>query len=156
MVLPHYMGRSKEVDIEGKKGEENQDDIIRQNSLSSLSPLEDIPLLLPQEPDAQVAHSIDQKLAVKHDNQIDQPNGIYKSFSSSKSKSDHVDPDMPMPDFADELDSADLQNKVHIPDKWSETSEEDDRDVYISEHGQSGPRIACHCQVRITCALEVD
>ncbi|XP_022719474.1 phospholipase D zeta 2 isoform X2 [Durio zibethinus] len=59
MVLPHYMG-NREINIESK-GEVNQKDLSRQDSFSSRSPFEDIPLLLPQESDGLVSNG-DQKL----------------------------------------------------------------------------------------------
>ncbi|XWS38995.1 hypothetical protein CRYUN_Cryun18bG0012000 [Craigia yunnanensis] len=51
MVIPHYMGRSKEIEFESKNVEDNTKGIKRQDSFSSRSSLQDIPLLLPQEAD---------------------------------------------------------------------------------------------------------
>ncbi|XP_060219291.1 phospholipase D zeta 1-like isoform X3 [Lycium barbarum] len=51
MVLPHYMGRSREVEVESKTAELNSKDLNGQDPFPSGSPPEDIPLLLPQEAD---------------------------------------------------------------------------------------------------------
>nr|GMD05809.1 phospholipase D zeta 1-like isoform X1 [Ipomoea batatas] len=58
MVIPHYMGRSREVDVENKNAEviENYD------SFPSESPPEDVPLLLPPEASDMEASNIDNKL----------------------------------------------------------------------------------------------
>lgn len=50
MVIPHYMGRSEDIEAEIKEVEDSHMGITRQDSFSrSSSP--DIPLLLPQEAD---------------------------------------------------------------------------------------------------------
>lgn len=49
MVLPHYLGRSKEIDIERKISDLNPEEINRKDSFSSQTPPDDIPLLLPRE-----------------------------------------------------------------------------------------------------------
>lgn len=54
MVLPHYLG-TREIDIVAVKTEEDPKKpvvLARQDSFSSASPPQDIPLLLPQETDA--------------------------------------------------------------------------------------------------------
>ncbi|OAY44001.1 phospholipase D zeta 1 isoform X1 [Manihot esculenta] len=148
MVLPHYMGRSREIDIGNKKAEENEKDIARQDSFS-LSPLQDVPLLLPQEAEALVLHSIDETLTTKgkNENLPDQPTGFCGSFSFSlqKSEVECLVPDAHVKDSVDALDSVDLQS--NMSEEWSGTSEEDDHDVSAGECGQVGPRTACHCQV---------
>ncbi|KAG8649640.1 hypothetical protein MANES_08G114700v8 [Manihot esculenta] len=147
MVLPHYMGRSREIDIGNKKAEENEKDIARQDSFS-LSPLQDVPLLLPQEAEALVLHSIDETLTTKgkNENLPDQPTGFCGSFSFSlqKSEVECLVPDAHVKDSVDALDSVDLQS--NMSEEWSGTSEEDDHDVSAGECGQVGPRTACHCQ----------
>lgn len=153
MVLPHYLGRRREIDIENKY-EENHKDINREDSFSLRSPLQDIPLLLPPKAEALVADGVDQKSTAKYkdDNLLDQPTEFCGSFSFSFQKP-HVDalvPDASVKDFSEELDSENLQSKMQMPDEWMETSEEDDHDVSASEHGQVGPCTACHCQVRYT------
>nr|XP_009790304.1 PREDICTED: phospholipase D p1-like isoform X2 [Nicotiana sylvestris] len=64
MVLPHYMGRSREVEAETKTAELKPEDLNGQDPFPSGSPPEDIPLLLPQEADCDKgASSEDEKLA---------------------------------------------------------------------------------------------
>ncbi|OIT24712.1 PREDICTED: phospholipase D zeta 1-like [Nicotiana attenuata] len=64
MVLPHYMGRSRDVEAETKTAELNPEDLNGQDPFPSGSPPEDIPLLLPQEADCnEGASSEDEKLA---------------------------------------------------------------------------------------------
>ncbi|KAK4378885.1 hypothetical protein RND71_000747 [Anisodus tanguticus] len=63
MVLPHYMGRNREVEIESKTAEPNSKDLNGQDPFPSGSPPEDIPLLLPQEADCdEEVSSADEKL----------------------------------------------------------------------------------------------
>lgn len=140
MVLPHYMGRSRERDIEDKNSE-NQNDLTRQNSFSSQSPLQDIPLLLPQEADGLAVPDLDQKLNV-----------LYTDVSKVKA----LVPDEQMKGFVDNLDSKDQRNlnlnmveESGIPnsDEWWENQEESNYNIAVDDYGAVGPRTACHCQV---------
>lgn len=161
MVIPHYMGRSREIDIENKRIEENRDGIHRENSFSSLTPLQDIPLLLPQEADGVDAPSVDQKLSSQHMNHkhVDQPTGVSCniSFSSMNPKVEALDPDTQMNGLIDDLYCMDLESGTNInlvaqsgltsSNEWSESSEEGDHAVAADDCGQTGPRTACKCQV---------
>ncbi|KAM2713038.1 hypothetical protein EV1_032963 [Malus domestica] len=145
MVLPHYLGRSSEIDIEKKNKEENQNGICRENSFSSLSPVQNIPLLLPQE-DGLDAPIENQKLSAVNlnHNLLDQP-------------ADDLDPDTQMKGFTDDLHSKDLKSEANLnnmthsgsttSDESSESSEGGDHAVAADDYGQIGPRTACHCQV---------
>lgn len=64
MVIPHYMGRSREVDVENTNAEVNAKHLIREesDSFSSESPPEDVPLLLPPEASDMEASDIDNRL----------------------------------------------------------------------------------------------
>lgn len=146
MVLPHYLGRSSEKDIEKKSKEENQNGISRENSFSSLSPVQNIPLLLPQE-DGLDAPIENQKLSAVNlnHNLFDQP-------------ADDLDPDTQIKGFTDDLHSTDLKTEANLnnltqsgsttSDESSESSEGGDHAVAADDYGQIGPRTACHCQVR--------
>ncbi|KAM5561105.1 phospholipase D zeta 1-like [Rosa sericea] len=161
MVIPHYMGRSREIDIEKRKVEETQNGIQRENSFSSLTPLENIPLLLPQEADGLEPPGVDQKLSAQqmHHYPVDQPNGISGSvsLSSRKPKVEALDPDTQMNGLMDDLYSMDLEIGTNInsvaqsgltaSNEWSESSEESDHAVAADDCGQTGPRTACKCQV---------
>ncbi|CAK7340604.1 unnamed protein product [Dovyalis caffra] len=149
MVLPHYMGRS--IDIVNKNAEGSQKDISRIDSFASLSPIKDIPLLLPQEADATVSNGVSHKLTATNinNNVLDQSAGLEGSFSFTlqKSKEESLAQDTPVKITADELDFEDLESTKQMSDQSSEKSEKDDPDVSASECGQVGPRVACQCQV---------
>lgn len=51
MVLPHYLGRSRNTDIENKIPKLNSAEMNREDSFTPQTPPEDIPLLLPHEAD---------------------------------------------------------------------------------------------------------
>lgn len=142
MVIPHYLGRSKEIDIDGRKEEDNTKETDSQNSSSSQSPPQDIPLLLPQE-----AGREDLKLIGydTNDNLIDQTN-ISESPRPSHETSES---DAQMKGFLDEFDPSNLetQSAVDATDDWWETLKEDYRDASATEYGEVGPRTACRCQV---------
>jgi len=133
MVLPHYMGRSREIDIEEKKDEEERKEIVKQDSFSSESPVQDIPLLLPQEADGIVTS-----------------NGDHTNFSQiSPSKEDEtLVSDTQTKGFQDEVVPLLLgaQSFADVLDDWWEAPEGTNDDT-ILEYGQVGPRTTCHCQV---------
>ncbi|XP_031103467.1 phospholipase D zeta 1-like isoform X1 [Ipomoea triloba] len=62
MVIPHYLGRSQEVDIESKNAEVDAKDLNGQDLFASGSPPEDIPLLLPQEASGMEASNLNNTL----------------------------------------------------------------------------------------------
>lgn len=151
MVLPHYRGRS--IDIESKNGEGNQKDTSRIDYFSSVSPIRDIPLLLPQEADATVVNGVNHELTAKNMNndRLDQSAWHCDSFSFTlqKSKDGNLAQDTPVKNPVDEHDFVDLESIMQISDRSSETSEKDVPDVSASECGQVGPRVSCRCQVRL-------
>lgn len=148
MVLPHYMGKSREIDIENKISE-NQTDINRQNSFSSQSPLQDIPLLLPREADGLAVPNLDQEnsLHTNH-NLLDHPN---------RSKVEVLFPDKQRNGSVEELDFTDHQRNINlntedessmtISDEWWENQDESNPNVAVDDCGEVGPHTACHCQV---------
>lgn len=137
MVLPHYMGRSKEIDIDEKKDKDKRKGIGRQDSFSSESPMQDIPLLLPQEADG-----------------LDTSNGDHKNLSgnspllSQKLEHETLVSDTQMKGFQDEVVPLNLgaQPVANALDDWWETPEETNDDITL-EYGEVGPRTTCHCQV---------
>lgn len=145
------MGKSREIDIEKSKVVENQKGIQRENSYSSLSPLQNIPLLLPQEADG-----LDPSAQHTHRYPVNPPNGISGSvfFSSMNPKVEALEPDTQM---MDDLYSMDLESGTNInsvvqsglttTNELSESSEETDHAVATDDGGQTGPRAACKCQV---------
>ncbi|KAG2402358.1 Phospholipase D zeta 1 [Vigna angularis] len=133
MVLPHYMGRSREIDIEEKKDEDKRKETVRQNSFSSESPVQDIPLLLPQEADGIVTS-----------------NGDHTNFSeiSPLMEDETLLSDNQTKGCEDEVVPLHLgaQSFVDVLDDWWEAPEGTNDDTTL-EYGQVGPRITCHCQV---------
>lgn len=150
MVIPHYMRRSEEIEIENKNAS-NHNGIKRQDSFSSRSSYQDIPLLLPQESDGMDAENGDQK-----SNELSPlPNVL--PFPFRKSKTGSVGPEMPMRDFVEDfgtvqhgkLASAGLKQPGRkCPDpEWWETQERGNQGGFADESGQVGPRTSCRCQV---------
>ncbi|GAV64170.1 PLDc domain-containing protein/PLDc_2 domain-containing protein [Cephalotus follicularis] len=150
MVIPHYLGRSKEMEVESKNVEVHSKDIKRQDSFSSRSSLQDIPLLLPQE-----AEGLD---GVSKSNGLDSGLDRSLSFTFRKSKTEPIITDTPMKGFVDDLDALDVHPKMSSdvrpqpgaktsdPDWW-ETQERGDLDGFANESGQVGPRTSCRCQI---------
>lgn len=62
MVIPHYMGRSKEKDIESSNDDVKHKCCSSEDSFSSQSPSDNVPLLLPREADELDAESVDTNL----------------------------------------------------------------------------------------------
>lgn len=161
MVLPHYMGRSSEINIKGTNAEENPQGHSRHNSFSSESPLDDIPLLLPQEADPQSNFDLDHKPNGPHahrDHHVKPSVGCESLLLTFlKSKADDSVKDTQMKGFVDEVDCLDCEREDlsevaqfsrGLVDEQEETSEEGDNDV-TTGHGQVGPRVTCRCQVDI-------
>ncbi|XP_042519639.1 phospholipase D zeta 1-like isoform X2 [Macadamia integrifolia] len=159
MVIPHYMGRSREIETESKKVEDKPKGIGRHDSFSSRSLLQNIPLLLPQEADVNnespKLNGLDMTQAL-----LDQPSrvGQSRSFSLWKSKVELSVPDMQMKGFVDDLNFMDIQSKtsvdvvaqsdvLNMDKEWWETEERGDQVASADEAGQVGPRTSCHCQV---------
>ncbi|XAR48677.1 Phospholipase D [Bertholletia excelsa] len=160
MVIPHYMGGIGEMEIKTNTDNKHAE-IERQDSFSSLSSGQDVPLLMPQEADGLDISDEHPKL-----NGVDgacdfhdQPGrGSRSPFSFRKPKIEPLSSDMPMKGFVDEIGTFDNQQKfssdntalpsVESSDKeWWEVQERGDLVVSADETGQVGPRIVCHCQV---------
>ncbi|KAK8689373.1 hypothetical protein V6N13_088094 [Hibiscus sabdariffa] len=157
MVLPHYMG-NREISIESK-GDVNQRELGRQDSFTSPSPFEDIPLLLPQESDEFAVSNGDQKLngLFSKLDPLSEEHRVHARLSSHHSGSDSLGSDTQTKGIADDHHRMDprkdlktnetLQTDMEFPDEWWETTVTDDNDTSVSEYGEIGPRIACHCQI---------
>jgi len=162
MVIPHYLG-SSEIPIETKNPVNDRAAFKREDSFSSSSQEQDIPLLLPQEPGGMDSPTADRK-----------PNGLSSflhhpdksrrinsglPFSFRRTKVAAVGPDTPMKGFVDDLDSEQYHEKMlhdrvaHADSQntdleWWDTQERGDQGGFADESGQIGPRASCRCQVR--------
>ncbi|XP_073104639.1 phospholipase D zeta 1 isoform X2 [Elaeis guineensis] len=162
MVIPHYMGKGREMDAQNKQEEMNHKDIGRQDSFSSRSSCQDIPLLLPQEPDGPSisngsikANGLDINCSLSdHPNRTSQT----QPFSFRKTKVQQSVQDMQMNGFVDDLDSVQPQREIHfdgiaqpsfqnLDKEWWETQERGDQVVSADEARQVGPLTKCRCQV---------
>ncbi|KAK8508476.1 hypothetical protein V6N12_011461 [Hibiscus sabdariffa] len=106
MVIPHNMGRSKEIEFESKNVEESKKDGERQDSFSSGSSLQDIPLLLHQE-----AKELDSCSVFLKSNGLGTTASKSVSFAFRKSKIEPAVVGTPMKGFVDDLGSLDLYNE---------------------------------------------
>ncbi|XP_008795779.1 phospholipase D zeta 1-like [Phoenix dactylifera] len=162
MVIPHYMGKGREMDAQNKQEDINHKDMRRQDSFSSRSSCQDIPLLLPQEPDGSSMSNGNIKVNGLDINRslADNSNITSQSqpFSFRKTKVEHSVQDMQMKGFVDDLDSPPLQRETHfdvmaqppfhkLDKEWWETQERGNQVVSADEAGQVGPRTDCRCQV---------
>ncbi|XP_031397086.1 phospholipase D zeta 1 isoform X1 [Punica granatum] len=156
MVIPHYMG-SKGIEIERKNVEDSNKILQRQDSFTSRSSLQDIPLLLPQEPgsmDTPLTGSPKPNGFSSTGHVTDHQSRIIRNqpFSFRKSKAEALVPDMPMKGFVDDRE-LELHRKVpstsgkNLDSEWWETQERGDQMVSLDETGQVGPRTSCRCQV---------
>ncbi|RZC80705.1 hypothetical protein C5167_043282 [Papaver somniferum] len=129
LLIPrHYMERSTKIECESKSNEHGRTDSIKQNSFSSLSPLEDMPLLFPAE-----GYELD---AEKKDPNV---NGFNKTQVLTISRSFSA----PSPDSK----AKPSQSGIQYLDEWWGTQERGDQVVSSYEARQVGPRTSCHCQV---------
>nr|GMD68616.1 phospholipase D zeta 1 isoform X1 [Ipomoea batatas] len=158
MVIPHYMGVSIETHTENEDAS-NAQSIKRQDSFSSQSSCQDIPLLMPQEADEMNISGEPNSSEFSNGYDLhDQPNRSTRiSFPFRKAKVEPFLPGMPMKGFVDEGDDMDCQRELssslmHIgtraSDKeWWEAQERGNQVVSADETGQVGPCVWCRCQV---------
>lgn len=152
------------MDVQDKQEDINHKDMRRQDSFSRSS-CQDIPLLLPQEPDD--SSMPNSKIKVNglgiNCSLADSPNIASQSqpFSFRKTKVELSVQDMQMKGFVDDLDSPQLQRETHfdvmaqppfqnLDKEWWERQERGDQVVSADEAGQVGPLTECRCQVGIT------
>ncbi|KAF7817946.1 Phospholipase D zeta 1 [Senna tora] len=144
MVIPHYLGRSKDIDnIDERNEEDNTEETDSESSTSLQSPRQqDIPLLLPQE-----AGGKDLKLIVNNmnDNPIDQT--IF--CENQKPSDDTSESDDQTKGFLDEFDpfNSETQSAINATDDWWETPEEGYCNATAIEYGEVGPCTTCRCQI---------
>lgn len=169
MVIPHYMGTSKETDGE-TESKQNHNMDIKFNRLSSLTTpasCQDIPLLLPHEPD----HHAFGEFGL---NGMDISNGLSdhtnktnrnQPLPNRKAKVDISSEDLQMKGFVDNVGSPEVSVSKHcdtskpdmqnIDKEWWEAQERGDQVASVLDVGEVGPRAACHCQVSYFCVLVI-
>uniref|UniRef100_A0A0E0FKU1 Phospholipase n=1 Tax=Oryza nivara TaxID=4536 RepID=A0A0E0FKU1_ORYNI len=163
MVIPHYMGKIKESNEEVSKQTHVED--IKGQKLSSLkapASCQDIPLLLPHEPDHQASNNGELGLNGLDNNHghSDHPNKTHwkQPIPNRKAKQDTSLQDLQMKGFVDNLGTPDVssvighydtskQNVHHMDNEWWETQERGDQVDYVLDIGEVGPRATCCCQV---------
>ncbi|KAG9459497.1 hypothetical protein H6P81_004005 [Aristolochia fimbriata] len=158
MVIPHYRGKSRDLDIGKKVEEKGQREIKRQDSHSSRSSFQDIPLLLPQETDGHdLTGGLQKPNGVETNrNLIDHPSKI--PFPFRKSKVEPLIPDLQLKGFVDDLGSTQLSKEkafdmlaTTVPEQldkeWWENQERGNQVVAADEVGQVGPCTPCRCQI---------
>lgn len=157
MVIPHYMGKSREIEIGDKNNHVTQNGIKRNSSFSNPSSLQDVPLLMPQEADGPDGGKIEPMLHGFNvlDDLNDHPSRPSRiPFSFRKSKIEPLTPDMPMRDFVDDHYTFDHHNS-HVmhsgpevsANNWWEAQERGVQLLSADETGQVGPRVSTHCQI---------
>ncbi|PAN31060.1 hypothetical protein PAHAL_5G392000 [Panicum hallii] len=163
MVIPHYMGTSKETngETESKQNHSMDIKIDRLNSMKTPASCQDIPLLLPHEPDHHAFPNGDFGL-----NGMNINNGL--SDHANKTNRNHPQPnrkakvdlsvqDLQMKGFVDDVGSPEVSVSKHydtskpdmqnIDKEWWETQERGDQVASVLDVGEVGPRAACRCQV---------
>ncbi|KAL5227220.1 hypothetical protein ABZP36_015485 [Zizania latifolia] len=162
MVIPHYMGNSKETNEEESKQTHDKDiRVQRLNSLKTPASCQDIPLLLPQEPDHQALPNGDLSpngLDINHGHS-GHPNKTNwnQPFPYQKAKQDTSLQYLQMKGFVDNLGSPEVSvitrydtSKPNMDDmnkEWWETQERGDQVASVLDVGEVGPQATCCCQV---------
>ncbi|CAI9103469.1 OLC1v1001952C1 [Oldenlandia corymbosa var. corymbosa] len=123
MVIPHYMG-SNGIEIKKQPVTIDENYFGRQDSFSSQSPSEDVPLLLPKEANSLNFSSLDEESDGLGSNQHDL-NRVKDNAGSH------------------ELGEPDLGTS----DNWWQSQERFCQSASFDEIGQVGPRTSCSCQV---------
>ncbi|KAJ1283525.1 hypothetical protein BS78_03G134800 [Paspalum vaginatum] len=162
MVIPHYMGTSKEINRK-MESNQNHDKDIKINRLTSLATpasCQDIPLLLPHEPDHHAFPNGDSGL-----NGLGINNGLSdhttktsrnQPLSNRKANQDLSLQDLQMKGFVDNVGSPEAVSKCydtsnpnmqHIGKEWWETQERGDQVASVLDVEEVGPQSACRCQV---------
>ncbi|CAL1397298.1 unnamed protein product [Linum trigynum] len=150
MVIPHYMGNTSPMEVKNRLADDNGK--IRRDSFSARSSLQDIPLLLPQEPE-----ELDGSIGGGPKSNGVEAASLKASNSLRKAKVAPLSPDMPMKSFVDDHDPSDVKispvlwtqpGGIRSSDlEWWETQERGDQIGFGDEEGEVGPRASCHCQV---------
>ncbi|KAG8363867.1 hypothetical protein BUALT_Bualt19G0067200 [Buddleja alternifolia] len=142
MVLPHYMGRSREIDIKRNIPEE----ISRKDFFSAQTPPEDVPLLLPHEANDSVMENKSNgfNLNEYYETELN-GHSADSSFSYQNSKYPRSFPDNRRSSIKYH-DSADLQSAT-LTETVSDWQEQTFQVISANEVAEVGPPSLCRCQV---------
>ncbi|KAH6805831.1 phospholipase D P1 [Perilla frutescens var. frutescens] len=146
MVLPHYMGKGSDIDINRKIAEVNPEAMIRKDSFSPQTPPDDIPLLLPHEANCPESSIMENRL-----------NGHGRSSSFSYQDPKRNSYRDTRYSFFDNHDSVNIQSAasvettsesdLQVKDNLFETKQQTFQVISANEVAQIGPRSLCRCQV---------
>lgn len=160
MVLPHYMGKSSDIDISEKISKLYPEEMSR-NSFSSETPPDDIPLLLPHEANGLESSTMENKWNDFNSSKY-APNGHgrSRSFSYQDSKgTSYLDTRY---SFVDNHDTANVESAtlvettsesdLQVKENWFETKQQSFQVKSTNEVTEVGPRSLCRCQVSCFCS----
>ncbi|XP_078439374.1 phospholipase D zeta 1-like isoform X2 [Wolffia australiana] len=147
MVIPHYMGKSKDTNVDCNVRAESKNELATEDSFFSRFSPRDIPLLVPQDAEEHQYSREDLIRNVSGNTRKSVQNG----FSFNRNKSQAFTTDMPMKGFVDETDFVPTDKKqleVKAQDKeWWETQQRTGQIISADEIGQVGPCTPCKCQI---------
>ncbi|CAM0881074.1 unnamed protein product [Alopecurus aequalis] len=162
MVIPHYMGNSKDTncEIESKQTQDKDIKVRRLSTLTAPASFQDIPLLLPQEPDHLALRNRDLSLNLDINyGYLDHPNqtNFKQPLPNQKAEQDLCPQDLQMKGFVDNLGSPEVSllihhntskaNVRHMDKEWWETQERESQVASVLDVGEVGPQATCRCQV---------
>lgn len=158
MVIPHYLGKDKELKIENEKVVNH---IRRRDDSFSSSPSQNIPLLLPQE-----SHGLYVSKGRLESNGLGTSSNLNHPIKMGaglpprhqKAKIQPVVSERPMKGFLDEIDCNNESGKMSQDrvacvstkgsvSEWLEAQEWGDQGGFVDGSGEVGPRSSCRCQV---------
>lgn len=155
MVLPHYMGRSTELSFENKDSEQDHQKQTTVDFYSSLSPQQDIPLLLPQEAGGLPDLNIETSSPSMNHHFLNKPVEIQRSLMDSLTQYAETYGSLDEFGFLDEFGdlghpreaAIDAPAYMKTSDDWLETEPESNHVVAVNDVKEIGPITTSNCQV---------
>lgn len=156
MVLPHYMGKSSDIDI-NEKISELYPEVMSRNSFSSETPPDDIPLLLPHEANGLESSTMENKWNDFNSSKyVPNGHGRSRSFSYQEDSKGTSYLDMRY-SFIDNHDTTNVESAtsvettsasdLQVKENWFETRQQSFQVKTANEVTEVGPRSLCRCQV---------
>ncbi|XP_022156371.1 phospholipase D zeta 2-like isoform X2 [Momordica charantia] len=155
MVLPHYMGRSTELSFENKDSEQDHQKQTTVDFYSSLSPQQDIPLLLPQEAGGLPDLNIETSSPSMNHHFLNKPVEIQRRLMDSLTQYAETYGSLDEFGFLDEFGdlghpreaAIDAPAYMKTSDDWLETEPESNHVVAVNDVKEIGPITTSNCQV---------